>query len=40
MRQNWLSNCIFKSFDDIIDHCRYAWNTLIQGATMFGLRIE
>jgi hypothetical protein len=21
MRQNWLSNRIFKSFDDIVDHC-------------------
>jgi hypothetical protein len=20
---------IFKSFDDIVDHCCYAWNTLI-----------
>ena len=29
MRQNWLSNRIFKSFDDILDHCCYAWNTLI-----------
>jgi hypothetical protein len=28
-RQNWLSNRIFKSFDDIVDHCCYAWNTLI-----------
>jgi len=27
MRQNWLSNRVFKSFDDIVDHC--AWNTLI-----------
>jgi hypothetical protein len=26
MRQNWLSNRIFKSFDDIVDHCCYAWN--------------
>ena len=26
---NWLSNRIFKSFDDIVDHCCYAWNTLI-----------
>jgi len=24
-----LSNRIFKSFDDIVDHCCYAWNTLI-----------
>jgi hypothetical protein len=29
MRQNWLSNRIFKSFDDIVDHCCYACNTLI-----------
>ena len=29
MRQNWLSNRIFKSFDNIVDHCCYAWNTLI-----------
>ena len=29
MRQNWLSNRVFKSFDDILDHCCYAWNTLI-----------
>ena len=29
MRQNWLSNRFFKSFDDIVDHCCYAWNTLI-----------
>jgi hypothetical protein len=29
MRQNWLSNRIFKSFDDIVDHCCYARNTLI-----------
>jgi len=29
MRQNWLSNRVFKSFDDILDHCCYAWRTLI-----------
>ena len=29
MRQNWLSNRVFKSFDDIVDHCCFAWNTLI-----------
>jgi hypothetical protein len=27
MRQNWLSNR--ESYDDIVDHCCYAWNTLI-----------
>jgi hypothetical protein len=29
MRANWLSNRVFKSYDDIVDHCCYAWNTLI-----------
>jgi DDE superfamily endonuclease len=29
VRQNWLSNRVFKSYDDIVDHCCYAWNTLI-----------
>ena len=29
MRQNWLSNRVFKSYDDVVDHCCYAWNTLI-----------
>ena len=29
MRANWLSNRVFRSFDDIVDHCCYAWNTLI-----------
>jgi DDE superfamily endonuclease len=23
MRQNWLSNRVYKSFDDIVDHCYY-----------------
>ena len=29
MRQNWLSNHVFKSFKDILDHCCHAWITLI-----------
>src|SRR5258705_2327196 len=29
MRDNWLSNRVFKSYDDIVDHCCYAWNTLV-----------
>jgi len=29
MRDNWLSNRIFKSYDDIVDHCCQAWNTLV-----------
>jgi hypothetical protein len=28
MRDNWLSNRIFKSYDDILDHCCFAWNQL------------
>lgn len=28
MRDNWLSNRIFKSYDDIVDHCCHAWNKL------------
>lgn len=29
MRGNWLSNRIFKSYDDIVQHCCEAWNKLI-----------
>jgi len=29
MRQNWLSNRVFKSYRDILDHCCFAWNRLI-----------
>jgi DDE superfamily endonuclease len=29
MRQNWLSNRVFASYDDVVDHCCYAWNTLL-----------
>lgn len=29
MRDNWLSNCVFKSYEDIVDHCCDAWNKLI-----------
>ena len=28
MRDNWLSNRIFKSYDDLVDHCCTAWNKL------------
>src|SRR5262245_2269739 len=26
---NWLSNRIFKSYDDLVDHCCEAWNKLV-----------
>lgn len=29
MRDNWLSNTIFKSYADILDHCCFAWNRII-----------
>ena len=29
LRDNWLSNRIFKSYDDLVDHCCAAWNKLV-----------
>ncbi|MBS1168449.1 MAG: transposase [Proteobacteria bacterium] len=29
IRENWLSNRIFTSYDDILDHCCDAWNKLV-----------
>ena len=29
MRDNWLPNRVFKSYEDIVDHCCFAWNSLI-----------
>jgi hypothetical protein len=29
MRDNWLSNRVFQSYDAIVDHCCYAWNQLV-----------
>ena len=28
LRDNWLSNRIFRSYDDILDHCCHTWNKL------------
>lgn len=28
MRDNWLSNRVFVSYDDILHHCCHAWNKL------------
>ena len=30
IRDNWLSNRVFKSYDDSLDHCCYASNSLIE----------
>src|SRR6187401_3023064 len=29
MRDNWLSNRVFNSYDDLVDHCCEAWNKLV-----------
>lgn len=29
LRDNWLSNRVFTSHDNIVDHCCHAWNRLI-----------
>jgi hypothetical protein len=29
MRDNWLSNRVFASHDDILAHCCEAWNKLV-----------
>jgi hypothetical protein len=29
MRDNWLLNCVFKSYADLPDHCCETWNKLI-----------
>ena len=28
MRDNWLSNRVFRSYENILDHCSDAWNRL------------
>ena len=39
MRDNWLSNRVFKNYDDILDHCCQAWNKLVsQRITSIGTR--
>ena len=30
MRNNWLSNRVFRSYDNILDHCCDAWNKLVE----------
>jgi len=29
LRDNWLSNRVFNSYDDLFDHCCAAWNNLV-----------
>ena len=29
MRDNWLSNRVFTSYEDIVDHCCQSWNKLV-----------
>ena len=30
LRDNWLSNRVFTSYDNIVDHCCFAWNRLAE----------
>ena len=30
MRDNWLSNRVFTSYDNLLDHCCHAWNKLVE----------
>lgn len=30
IRDNWLSNRVFQSYADILDHCCHAWNKLVE----------
>ena len=41
LRDNWLSNLIFQSYENLLDHCCAAWNGLIEQPeriTSIGLR--
>ena len=29
LRENWLSNRVFTSYEDLLDHCCDAWNRLV-----------
>ena len=30
LRDNWLSNRVFTSYDNLVDHCCAAWNKLVE----------
>ena len=41
LRDNWLSNRVFDSYEDIVDHCCDAWNKLVEQPariTSIGMR--
>jgi hypothetical protein len=41
MRENWLANRIFKSYDDIVEHRCFPWNKLVDlpwRITSIGMR--
>ena len=37
LNENWLSNRIFPSYNNILDHCCFAWNKLIPTAVIIDL---
>jgi len=41
MRDNWLSNRVFSSYPDILDHCCEAWNRLVdQPCTIMSIGLR
>ena len=40
MRDNWLSNRVFQSYEDILDHCCHAWNNLVSPAFALGQSVS
>jgi len=29
LRDSWLSSCVFRSYENLVDHCCYAWNKFV-----------
>jgi hypothetical protein len=41
MRNNWLSNRVFSSYENILDHCCDAWNRLVdQPGTIMSIGLR
>ncbi len=41
LRDNWLSNRVFSSLADVVDHCCHAWNKLIdQPGTIMSIGLR
>jgi hypothetical protein len=41
IRDNWLSNRVFRSYGDILKHCCFAWKRLVdQPWTIMSIRLR